>query len=240
MPPRVSVVLPCLDEVGGVVATVEEAREGLRIAHLDGEIIVVDNGSVDGSAAAARSAGARVLTEPRRGYGSAIRRGLEAARGEVVVIADADHSYNLVELGALVAKIDGGADLVLGRRVRRRMDAGAMPWSHCWIGIPLLNALLAVASGRWFRDSQSGYRACRAEPVRRLGLAANGMELATEMLARAQAAGLRIDEAPIGYRSRTGSSKLRPVSDGLRHCRLLLELQREAHGARRTRYVSSS
>ena len=102
-PVRVSVVLPCLDEVGGVVTAVEEALQGLRSAGLSGQVIVVDNGSTDGSAAAAAAVGATVVSEPQRGYGMAIRRGLQAARGDVIVLADADSSYDLRQLGELVA-----------------------------------------------------------------------------------------------------------------------------------------
>ena len=238
--PRVSIVLPCLDEVDGVVTAVHEAAEGLRIAGLTGQVIVVDNGSNDGSAAAASAVGAIVLHEPRRGYGLAIRRGLQIAQGEVIVIADADHSYDLRELGALVCGIDAGADIVVGTRVGDSLDAGAMPWFHRHLGTPALNLLIAMATGRWFRDSQSGFRAFRRDRLVHLGCAADGMEFASEMLVMAQRAGLRIDEIPVHYRRRVGVSKLRPFHDGLRHCRLLIRLGRRDHVTRSTRYRSSS
>jgi glycosyltransferase involved in cell wall biosynthesis len=237
----VSVVLPCLDEITGIADTVRDAREGLRLAGLRGEVIVVDNGSTDGSHALAARAGAIVLSQPRRGYGWAIRRGLRGATGDVVVLADADGSYDLRELGRLVARVTAGADLVVGTRFGDGLDEDAMPWLHRRIGTPALNLLLAMATGRRFRDSQSGFRAMRRERVAALAYAGEGMEFASEMLVRAHRAGLRIEEIPVRYRRRMGTSKLRPLGDGLRHCRLLVRLTREDDQAtRRTRYSSSS
>jgi glycosyltransferase involved in cell wall biosynthesis len=240
-PVSVSVVLPCLDEAEGVVTAVREAWQGLRCAGLSGQIIVVDNGSTDDSAAAAAAVGATVVFEPRRGYGMAIRRGLRSADGDVIVLADADSSYDLRELGKLVRRVTEGADVVVGTRSWDRHESGAMPWLHRRVGIPGLNLLLASAAGRWFRDSQSGFRAFRREPFLHLGCTAAGMEFASEMLLMAHRAGLRIDEVPVSFRRRTGASKLRPVCDGLRHCRLLLRLAvGGSQMTRSTRYRSSS
>jgi glycosyltransferase involved in cell wall biosynthesis len=240
-PVRVSIVLPCLDEEGGVAIAVQEALLGLRSAGLSGQIIVVDNGSTDGSAAAAAAVGATVVSEPRRGYGIAIRRGLQAARGDVIVLADADSSYDLRQLGALVHRIQQGADIVVGTRSWDRLEVGAMPWLHRRVGIPGLNLLLAISTGRWFRDSQSGFRAFNRERLVQLGCTSAGMEYASEMLLMAHRAGLRIEEVPVRYRRRTGASKLHPVGDGLRHCRLLIRLTVDGRQVtRRTRYRSSS
>jgi glycosyltransferase involved in cell wall biosynthesis len=239
-PMRVSVVLPCLDEVGGVVATVQEALQGLHSAGLSGEVIVVDNGSSDDSAAAAAAVGATVVWELRQGYGMAIRPVLQTARGDVIVLADADSSYDLRQLGELVKRIAQGADIVVGTRSSDRVEAGAMPWLHHRVGIPGLNLLLAMATGRWFRDSQSGFRAFRREPLIYLGCTAAGMEFASEMLLVAHRAGLRIEEVPVRYRRRAGASKLRPVGDGLRHCRLLFRLAAGNQVTRSTRYRLSS
>jgi glycosyltransferase involved in cell wall biosynthesis len=240
VPPRVSVVLPCLDELSGIVTVVHEAFEGLRTAGFTGQVIVVDNGSRDGSPSAAASAGATVLFEPRRGYGSAVRRGLQTAQGDVIVVADADRSYDLRQLGALVHRIGEGADIVVGTRFEGELDSGAMPWLHRRIGTPGLNLLLAMATGRWFRDSQSGFRAFRRDRICHLGCSADGMEFASEMLVMAQRSGFRIDEIPVRYRRRVGASKLRPLRDGLRHCSLLIRLVHGDPVIRNTRYRSSS
>ncbi len=236
----VSVVIPCLDEIDGVGRVVADARQGLHLARLAGEIIVVDNGSTDGSAAAAARSGAQVYVEPRRGYGSAIRRGLAVARGDIIVIVDADRSYDLVEVGELVQRVANGADLVVGTRFANGIDAGAMPWLHRHVGTPVLNLLLALSTGRRFQDSQSGYRVFRRDRLTALAFQAEGMEFASEMLVRADRAGLRIEEVPVRYRRRVGSSKLRPFRDGLRHCRLVIGIHREGATTRNTRNRSSS
>ena len=224
-----------------MVTAVQEALQGLRSAGLSGQVIVVDNGSTDGSAVVAAALGATVVWEPRRGYGMAIRRGLQTAHGDVIVLADADSSYDLCQLGQLVQRVVQGADIVVGTRSCDRLEVGAMPWLHRRVGIPGLNLLLATATGRWFRDSQSGFRAFKRDRFIHLGCTCTGMEYATEMLLMAHRAGFRIEEVPVRYRRRTGASKLHPVADGLRHCRLLFRRAVEgSHEMRNTRYRSSS
>jgi glycosyltransferase involved in cell wall biosynthesis len=220
----VSVVLPCLNEEAAVATTVAEAFRGLAEAGVAGEVIVVDNGSLDRSAERAGAAGARVLEQTARGYGAALRTGIAAARGDVVVIADADRSYDVARLGDLLIPIRRGADLVVGARLRGKIDGGAMPILHRYLGTPALSGLVSVLAGVRFADGQSGYRAFRREAVVGLGLGATGMEYASEMLLKAAAAGLRIAEVPTRYRVRVGESKLRPIRDGWRHLRLLARL----------------
>lgn len=220
----VSVVLPCFNEAAGVAGAVTEARQGLAATGLPGEVIVVDNGSTDGSGALALLAGARVVSEPRRGYGSALAAGIATAKGDVIVMADADRTYDLTLLGELLAPLAAGADIVIGARLQGEIAAGAMPGLHRYVGTPLLTRALRVAAGTRLTDSQSGYRAFRRETVLNLGLRARGMELASEMLFRAGRAGLTVVEVPVGYRVRVGTSKLSPLGDGWRHIRLLLLL----------------
>lgn len=221
----VSVVLPCLDEAASVGKCVHRARRALDSAGLAGEVIVVDNGSTDGSDRIAVEAGARVLCEERRGYGSALLAGFAAARGEIVVMADADLTYDLAKIHLLLAPIlDGTADLVIGSRLSSATGA-TMPWLHRYVGTPAITFLTARAcGGRVVRDSQSGFRAFRRDAVVALGLQGEGMELATEMLIRATRAGLRIVEVDSGYGERVGESKLSTFSDGWRHLQLILLL----------------
>jgi len=180
----VSVVLPCLNEAAAVTATVAEARRGLAATGLPGEVLVVDNGSSDDSIVLASAAGARVVREAVRGYGAAIAAGIAAARGDVIIMADADHTYDLERLGGLLAPLTTGADLVIGTRLQGAIAAGAMPGWHRYLGTPVLTKGLAIAAGVRVSDSQSGYRAFRRETILGLGLRARGVEFASEMLAR--------------------------------------------------------
>lgn len=220
----VSVVLPCLDEVESVGQCVSEARAALESSALSGEVLVVDNGCTDDSAAVAAAAGAKVVTEARPGYGHAIRAGIRAARGDVVVMADADFTYDLRQLPTLVEPVRSGhADMVVGSRLRAARTT--MPVLHRLVGTPALSFLISRACGaRVVSDSQSGFRAFRRDRVQELGLQSAGMELASEMLVRAAQAGLCISETPVAYRERIGSSKLDTFSDGWRHLRLILLL----------------
>jgi glycosyltransferase involved in cell wall biosynthesis len=215
------VVLPCLNEVNSVGRCVEIALEAMAHAGLRGEVVVVDNGSTDGSAEAARLAGARVIEEPRPGYGSALRAGFEAARGDYVVMGDADLTYDFADVPRFVERLRAGADLVMGDR-RKGMEPGAMPWLHKHIGNPLLSGLLNVLFRTGVKDAHCGLRAFRRARLRRLDLRSTGMELASEMVIRAAQEGLRIEQLPIAYAHRAGVSKLNTFNDGWRHLRFLL------------------
>jgi hypothetical protein len=221
VPPRVTVVLPCLDEAAMVGDVVRQAWKGIAAAGLSGEVLVIDNGSSDGSAEVAAAAGARVVAEPVRGYGAALRRGFALAQGDYVVMADADMTYDLAEISRLVAELDSGADLVMGNRMGR-IEPGAMPWLHRRIGNPLLTRTLNVLYGAHIGDAHCGLRALRRSGLERLDLRTNGMELASEMIIQAAKQGLVIREVRIAYRPRLGVSKLSSFRDGWRHLRLLL------------------
>jgi glycosyltransferase involved in cell wall biosynthesis len=221
----VSVVLPCLDEAHSVGLCVEEARTALAGANIAGEVLVVDNGSSDGSPEIAEAAGARVVHQAQRGYGNALQAGFDAARGEIIIMADADFSYDLTKIPELLAPIRSNeADLVVGSR----FDAATrrtMPLLHRFVGTPVLTFLTARACGRRvINDSQSGFRAFRRDILAVVNLRSTGMELASEMLIQGARAGLRITEVDTGYRPRIGESKLAPFSDGWRHIQLILLL----------------
>ena len=186
-------------------------------------MIVVDNGSTDGSGELAAARGARVVEERRRGYGSAYRTGLAAARGEVVVLADADGTYPLNELPQLLEPInDGTSDLVLGARLNDQMEPGAMPWKNRWIGNPVLTGFLNLLFRARVSDAHSGLRAVRRSALQELPLRTSGMEFASEMIVEAAKRGVRIAEVPIAYRARGGTSKLMPFRDAWRHVRYML------------------
>jgi glycosyltransferase involved in cell wall biosynthesis len=217
----VSVVIPCLNEVENIELCVRTAREVLDAAGIDGEVIVVDNASEDDSAALASAAGARVISEPRRGYGSAYLAGFAAARGRYIVMGDADLTYDFNEIPRFVAELDGGAELVMGDRMDN-IQPGAMPWLHRYVGNPILTGLLNLFFSTGVKDAHCGMRALRADVLPRLDLRTTGMEFASEMVIRASKEGLRIAEFPIEYHPRGGESKLSSFRDGWRHLRFLL------------------
>lgn len=218
----VTVVLPCLDEEDSVGFCVDEALEAIKGRGWTGEVIVVDNGSRDASPEIAAARGARVIFEAERGYGCAVRAGIEAARGEIVVMADADKSYDLSKLPLVVEPVmRGEADIVFGGRLNEATRK-TMPLLHRWIGTPVLTFLISRAcGGPIVPDSQSGYRAFRKSTAVGLGLTARGMELTSEMLIRGVRAGLRFTEVPCGYRPRLGESKLNTFSDGWRNLQVI-------------------
>src|SRR5207302_1001424 len=147
---------PCLDEEAAIGAVVDQAWEGIEGSGRSGEVIVVDNGSIDRSAAIAGEHGATVIFEPRRGYGSAYLAGIAHARGDFVVMADADGTYPVNELARFVDELESGADLVLGSRFKGRIHEGAMPWSNRWIGNPILTGLLNRLFGIRVSDAHTG------------------------------------------------------------------------------------
>ena len=220
--PQISVVIPCLNEEEAVGAVVDDAWRGIERSGRTGEVIVVDNGSTDGSAAAAATAGAEVVSEPRRGYGQAYLTGIEHARGDYVVMADADGTYPVQELGAFVDELESGQDLVLGSRFHGTIHQGAMPWLHRRIGNPILTGLLNRLFGVRVSDAHCGMRAVRRSALRRLDLHSTGMEFASEMVFKAFRRKLSVGELPIDYFPRTGESKLSRYGDAWRHVRFML------------------
>jgi glycosyltransferase involved in cell wall biosynthesis len=218
---KVSVVIPCLNEAASIERCVKRAREALEGQGWHGEVIVADNGSDDESAKLAESAGALVVYEPRRGYGSAYLAGFAAATGEYIVMADADLTYDFGDIPRFVEELDGGADLVMGNRMKG-IQPGAMPWLHRYVGNPVLTGILNLFFRTGVRDAHCGMRAVRREALPRLDLRTTGMEFASEMVIRAGKARLAIAEIPIHYHPREGDSKLSSFRDGWRHLRFLL------------------
>jgi glycosyltransferase involved in cell wall biosynthesis len=218
---RVSVVIPCLNEAENIVECVTRAKTVMAEHGLRGEVIVADNASDDGSPELAKEAGALVVHEPRRGYGSAYLAGFAAARGEYVVMADADLTYDWNEIPHFVEKLDEGADLVMGDRMDN-IHPGAMPWLHRYVGNPVLSGILNVFFRTGVRDAHCGMRGFRRSILPTLDLRTTGMEFASEMVIRASKEKLDIRQIPIEYHPRGGESKLSSFRDGWRHLRFLL------------------
>ena len=217
----VSVVIPCLNEAENIEACVSSALETLREHKIPGEVVVADNASEDASAELAEAAGARVIHEPRRGYGSAYLAGFAAARGRFIVMADADLTYDFAEIPRFVEHLEAGADLVMGDRMDQ-IQPGAMPWLHRYVGNPILSGTLNLFFRTGVRDAHCGMRALRRDVLPQLDLHATGMEFASEMVVRAAKEKLDIRQFPIEYHPRGGDSKLSTWRDGWRHLRFLL------------------
>jgi glycosyltransferase involved in cell wall biosynthesis len=219
--PLVSVVIPCLNEAQSIGACVRSARRVLDESRIRGEVIVADNGSEDGSPELAAEAGASVVHEERRGYGSAYLAGFAAAGGTYIITADADETYDFGEIPRFVEALENGSDMVIGNRMNNIVP-GAMPWLHRYIGNPILSGFLNLLYRSGVHDAHCGMRALRRDKLPRLQLRSTGMEFASEMVVRAVKEGLEITEFDIEYHPREGESKLSSFRDGWRHLKLLL------------------
>lgn len=220
---EISFVIPCLNEENSIGIVVAKAHQALAMLGIPGEVIVADNGSTDRSVEIAQACGARIVRVLDRGYGNALRGGIEAARGRFILIGDADDSYDFLEAPRLLERLKNGYDVVIGSRFLGTIRPGAMRWTSR-IGNPLMTRILNWLFGLQITDSQSGMRAFTREAWRRMRLRSTGMEFASEMLIQAKKAGLRLAEVPITFhRDRRGRPPhLRPLRDGWRHLKLML------------------
>ncbi|MHB9155925.1 MAG: glycosyltransferase family 2 protein [Endomicrobiales bacterium] len=219
---EVSVIIPCLNEEKTIEPCVRKAREAFGRSGVEGEVVVVDNGSRDRSIELATAAGARVVSETRKGYGSALRRGIEEAQGNYLVMGDGDDTYDFTQLDAFISLLRQGHDLVMGSRFRGKILPGAMTWSHRYIGNPILSGMLRLFFGGGVSDSHCGLRAFTKEAYRKMDLHTTGMEFASEMVIHSLKKKLRITEVPITYYPRKGESKLDSFRDAWRHMRFML------------------
>jgi glycosyltransferase involved in cell wall biosynthesis len=221
---ELSVVMPCLNEVETIESCIRKAIGFLREHGVQGEIVIGDNGSTDGSREIATRAGARVVNVTERGYGAAIFHATLQARGNYIIVGDADDSYDFTALQPFLEKMREGYELVMGNRFLGGIRPGAMPWKNRYIGNPILSRI-----GRLFfhcsaRDFHCGLRGFSAEAFRRMDLQTTGMEFASEMVVRATLLKMRIAEVPttLDPDGRSRRPHLRPWRDGWRHLRFLL------------------
>jgi hypothetical protein len=221
---ELTVVMPCLNEAETVATCVRKAVAFIADSGISGEVVVADNGSTDGSKRLAEDAGARVVNIADKGYGNALMGGILAARGEYVIMGDADDSYDFTNLMPFVEELRGGADLVMGNRFAGGIEPGAMPPLHRYLG----NPVLSFAGRLFFRskigDFHCGLRGFRKDSAIKLGLQATGMEFASEMVVKATLARQRITEVPTTLKKdgRSRPPHLRSWRDGWRHLRFLL------------------
>ena len=216
---EVTALMPCLNEARTLATCIQKAQTCFTDLGIDGEVVVADNGSSDGSQAIARALGARVVDVPRRGYGAALCGGIAASRGRIIVMGDADDSYDWSAMGLFVDKVRGGMDLVMGNRFAGGIRPGAMSPLHRYVGNPVLSFIARTAFHAPVGDFHCGMRAFTRDAYERMHVRTQGMEFATEMVANAVLAGLRIGEVPVVLYpdGRDRPPHLRTFRDGWRH-----------------------
>ena len=221
---KISIVIPALNEEGIVGKTVKSVPiKELEEKGFETEIVVVDNASTDKTAEEASEAGARVVRENKRGYGNAYLRGFKEAKGDIIVMGDADGTYPLNTTYEFIQPlIKGDADFVMGSRLKGNIQKGAMPPLHRYIGNPFLTWMLNSLFSTGISDAHCGMRAIKKEALNKLHLRSGGMEFASEMVIEASREKLKIAEVPITYYPRGGESKLSSFADGWRHLRFMM------------------
>jgi len=221
---EVSIVMPCLNEAETLARCIGHAQSAVEKGGCSAEIIVADNGSTDGSQRIARELGVRVVDVSRKGYGSALIGGIDAAQGRFVVMGDADDSYDFEAIGPLIDKLREGYDLVVGNRFLGGIQPGAMPWSHRWVGNPALTLMSRLFFHAPVGDTHCGLRAFRKDAYEKMRLRSTGMEFASEMVIKAALKGMRITEVAVVLRpdGRSRPPHLRTWRDGWRHLRFML------------------
>jgi glycosyltransferase involved in cell wall biosynthesis len=221
---ELTIVMPCLNEAETLETCIRKARDYLARSGVDGEVLIGDNGSTDGSQEIARRNGARVVDVPLRGYGAALHHATLAARGRYIIMGDSDDSYDFTDLDGFLARLRAGDDLVMGNRFAGGIKPGAMPWKNRYIGNPVLSGI-----GRLFfkcpsADFHCGLRGYSADSYRRMDLRTTGMEFASEMVIKATLLGMKISEVPttLSPDGRSRPPHLRPWRDGWRHLVFML------------------
>ena len=220
---ELTILMPCLNEAETLAICIRKAKKFLSENNIDGEILISDNGSTDGSQDIARAEGARVVSTDIKGYGSALINGTKNALGKYVIMGDADDSYDFLHLMPFVEKLREGYDLVMGDRFAGGIEKGAMPWSHKYIGNPVLSFIGRLFYKSKIRDFHCGLRGYNRESMLNLHLQTTGMEYASEMVVKSELNGLKIAEVPttLSKDGRSRAPHLRSFRDGWRHLKFL-------------------
>ncbi|HEV8429633.1 MAG TPA: glycosyltransferase family 2 protein [Pyrinomonadaceae bacterium] len=221
---ELSILMPCLNEAETLATCIEKSKKALSLLCVDGEIVIADNGSQDGSPEIATALGARVIHVPEKGYGSALLAGIKAARGKYIIMGDADDSYDFSNLGPFLEKLRAGYDLVMGNRFKGGIAPNAMPPLHRYLGNPVLTGIGRLFFNSPCGDFHCGLRGFSKAAIQRLDLCTTGMEFASETVVKASLHGLRITEVPttLSVDGRSRPPHLRSWRDGWRHLRFLL------------------
>ena len=222
-PVEVSVVIPCLNEARSIAFCIDKALAAFKAADVCGEVVVSDNGSTDGSIQIAEKHGARVVHAEIKGYGNALRKGIQEARGKFIIMGDADDSYDFSEVPGFVVKWREGYEVVMGNRFKGGIKPGAMSWHHKYVGNPVLSGLLRLLFRTDIGDSHCGMRGFTKDVYERMDLRTTGMEFASEFVIKAAKLGVRMTEIPVTLwpDKRGRPPHLRSFRDGWRHLRFM-------------------
>lgn len=222
---ELTILMPCLNEENTIGECIEKARRYISDKGIEAEILIADNGSTDDSVKIAKKLGARVIKIKKKGYGNALRAGIKAAHGKYVIMGDCDGSYDFYHIDEFVDNLRSGCDLVVGNRLNKYMEKGAMPFTHKYLGVPVLSVMGRIRYKTNVRDFHCGLRGFDTEAANALEFKCSGMEFATEMIGRFAKSGANIKNVPIHFRKdkRGRKSHLRTIPDGMRHIMFMLQ-----------------
>lgn len=220
---EITILIPCLNEEKTIGICIKKAKEFIATHKIEGEILIVDNGSSDNSIKIIKDNNVRVIIVKQQGYGRALIEGTKRANGKYTIMGDADDSYNFLELEEFVDKLRQGYDVVIGNRYKGKIEKGSMKVSHRLIGTPILSLLVREKYKVCIHDINCGLRGYVTEKIKNLSCQSNGMEYATEMIIKSQKNNLKIVEIPINFYKdkRNRKSHLRTIRDGIRHVKLI-------------------
>lgn len=222
---QLTILMPCLNEAANIGYALDAAQAFLQHSHIHGELLVVDNGSTDESVSIAKAHGARVITEPLKGYGMALRTGMKHAQGTYIIMGDCDSTYDFSDLMPFVEQLQNGYDFVIGNRFAGGIAKGAMPFSHRYFGVPFLSWLGRLRYQVAITDFHCGLRGFRADLAKTFSFQTTGMEFATELIAQFAKANARIIEVPTTLSVSVSPRKthLKTIKDGIRHLLFMLK-----------------
>lgn len=223
---KLTILFPCLNEEKTIEVSINDAKDNIKKINMDNnyEILVVDNGSTDNSAKIAKELGAKVINEKEKGYGNALRKGIKKASGKYIIFADCDNSYKFENIKDFISLLEEDADFVIGNRFKGKMEKSAMPFTHKYIGTPIISLIGNALYKIKVSDFNCGLRAIKKDSFKELDFKCGGMEFATEMLIKAKKNNLIIKEVPINFYkdNRDRKPHLRTVKDGIRHLKVLV------------------
>ena len=221
---ELTILIPALNEEKTIGICIEKAQKFIKENNLNAEILIANNMSTDSTKAISEKLGARTIDVPKRGYGSALIEGTKEANGKYIIIGDADDSYNFLELSDFITKLKDGYDLVIGNRLKGKMEKGAMPFLHRYLGTPILTFLVRKKYKINIGDVNCGLRGYNKEKILALNCTCRGMEYASEMIIKAGINNLKITEVPINFYKdkRDKRPHLNPIRDGIRHLKIIL------------------